>query len=86
VKNEPTDDPGPFRIDPSTVYRPRHLAAGLGVPLSGILREIRAGRLRSSKRRGRTLILGSWALAWIEAGEGRRKHAAKENGRSADHS
>jgi len=68
-------DPGPFRIDPATVYRPTHLAAGLGLKLSGILREIRAGRLRSSKRRGNTLILGAWALAWIEAGEGPRKGA-----------
>jgi hypothetical protein len=75
--------PGPFRIDPSTVYRPPHLAEALGVPLSGILRDIRAGRLRTSKRRGRLLILGSWVLAWLEAGEVRRK-ASKSNGHVTD--
>jgi hypothetical protein len=78
----PAGDPGPFKIDPNTVYRPQHLSGGLVFPLSGILREIRAGRLRACKRRGRLLILGSQVLAWLEAGEVRRKTAAKSgNGR-----
>jgi hypothetical protein len=72
--------PGPFRIDATTVYRPAHLAEGLGVRLSGILREVRAGRLRASRRRGRTMILGAAVLDWIAAGEVRRKAKPRANG------
>ena len=79
----PAEQPCPFVIASTGVYRPRDLAAGLRVPLSGILREIRAGRLRASRRRGRLLVLGSWALAWVEAGEVRRTATARGNGRQS---
>jgi hypothetical protein len=32
-------------------------------------REIRLGRLRTSKRAGKYLILGGWLLQWIADGE-----------------
>jgi hypothetical protein len=81
MSDQPDDDPGPFVIDPNAVYKPRHLAEGLGMPLSGVLRAIRAAELRSSRRRGRTWILGAWVLQWLEGGERpRRKAAGKSNG------
>jgi hypothetical protein len=41
-------------------------------------REIRLGRLRVAKRAGKYLILGSWLLEWIKAGELRRHRAQLE--------
>jgi hypothetical protein len=80
VTDQHQGDPGPFVITPNAVYRPAHLALGLGMPLSGVLRAIRAGELRSSRRRGRTLILGVWIIEWLAGGERRRTHASKTTG------
>jgi len=75
-------DSGPAHIDRDSIYKPHHLSELLGVPLSGVLRAIRAGELRSSRRRGRTLVLGAWVLQWLEAGEVRRRTAG--NGAAAN--
>ena len=47
----------------------------LGLRDGTLTRELRLGRLRSSKRAGRRWVLGSWVLAWIRAGESRRAPA-----------
>jgi hypothetical protein len=39
---------------------------------STIRREVRAGRLRVSKRAGRYYLLGEWLLEWLRGGELRR--------------
>jgi hypothetical protein len=64
---------GPFHVDRDAVYTPQHLADGLGVPLSGVKRDIRSGKLKAGRIRGRTMILGAAVLEWIEAGTGRRR-------------
>jgi hypothetical protein len=76
----PRQAAAPFAIDPNTAYRPEHIEAGLGIPLSGIMRDIRGGKLKASKRRGRLFILGAWVLAWLEDGEvRRRRHSAVQD-------
>jgi hypothetical protein len=81
VSEQPASDPGPFVVNPNAVYRPAHVAEGLGIPISGVLREIRAGRLRASRRRGRTFVLGGAVLTWLESGQvHRRKGAGTSNG------
>jgi hypothetical protein len=65
----------PFHIDRDAVYRPEHLAAGLAIPLSGIKRDIRSGKLKASKRRGRLFVLGEQVLEWLRVGVVHRKGA-----------
>lgn len=56
-------------IDPTGVYLRAHVCELLGVQLSTLRREIRAGRLRVSRRAGRYYFLGDWLLEWIRTGE-----------------
>jgi hypothetical protein len=74
-------DPGPFVVNPNAVYRPSHIASGLQIPVSGVLRYVRNGKLRASRRRGRTLILGQWLIDWLQSGELRRKGSGQGTGR-----
>jgi hypothetical protein len=41
----------------------------LKLKTSTIRREVKAGRLRVSKRAGRYYLLGSWILEWLAGGE-----------------
>ena len=67
----------PHVILPTAVYTGRQLQAALGLRSSTVRREVRMGRLRISKRSGKYLILGSWILDWIEAGELKRRQSAR---------
>jgi hypothetical protein len=58
---------------PTAVYTPTTLKAALGLRDNTIPREVRADRLRVSKRAGRYFVLGSWVLEWLRGGEVRRR-------------
>jgi hypothetical protein len=45
----------------------------LNLPPSCLPREARLGRLRTSRRAGRLWTTGAWLLAWLQAGEVRRR-------------
>jgi hypothetical protein len=62
--------PLPPAIEPTAVYTRRDVLALLPwVGYEGIVDEIRAGRLRESRRVGHRVIVGQWVLDWIAAGE-----------------
>lgn len=65
----------PHVIVPNAVYGVSEAQAALRLKKSTIRREVKAGRLRVSKRAGRYFILGQWLIEWIEGGELRRKVA-----------
>jgi hypothetical protein len=79
-KRETQTDPGatagPFIIDPHGVYRHSHVKTGMGLAKTTLAREIRQGRLRFAMRGGKVFFLGGWLLAWIQAGEVRRRPRA----------
>jgi hypothetical protein len=56
-------------IKPTTVYSLPAAQQALGLSRTCLFRERRRGRLRVAKRGGAYLVLGSWLLAWLEAGE-----------------
>lgn len=56
-------------LDPHTVYDLAGLLAALCLKRSTIRREVKAGRLRASRRAGRCYFLGSWLREWLEGGE-----------------
>jgi hypothetical protein len=60
-------------ILPTAVYYLRQAQEALGLPRSTLGREIRLGRLRSSRRAGKCMILGCWLLEWISQGEHKRQ-------------
>ena len=62
-------------IHVNSVYTLGTLRDLLGLRAGTLPREIRLGRLRSSKRAGKVLILGGWILEWIESGERKRTTA-----------
>jgi hypothetical protein len=81
MTDQQRSDSATFVVQPNGVYRPEDLSLSLGIPLSGIRRDIRSGKLRASKRRGRLFVLGEQVLDWLRAGEvRRRKTAGKNNG------
>jgi hypothetical protein len=57
------------KIEATAVYGDLTACAALGVGLSVLDRGRRDGGLRYSRRGSRNFYLGSWLLAWIEAGE-----------------
>jgi hypothetical protein len=65
--------PPVHEILPSGVYFPEHFQTMFRVRATTLRREVREGRLRIAKRGGRYILLGSWILEWIEAGEIRRR-------------
>jgi hypothetical protein len=56
-------------IDARAVFTIEQARGTLQLAKNCLPREIRLGRLRVAKRAGKYLILGSWLLEWIEAGE-----------------
>lgn len=62
-------------IKMNAVYSLAQFRTTLGLRAGTAAREIRAGRLRSSKRAGKVWVLGSWILQWIEEGERKRPMA-----------
>ncbi len=60
-------------IRPTDIHTLGSLQALLGLRPGTLPREIRLGRMRSSKRAGKVLILGAWVLEWIEGGERKRQ-------------
>ena len=71
------------RIEPHAVYSVAEAGQLFGLPKSALSREIRAGRLRVSKRRGKYFVLGAWLLEWIEAGEVHRGRTDRPQVRAA---
>jgi hypothetical protein len=66
-------------IHENAVYGLEQARTALGLAKATLGREIRLGRLRVAKRAGKYLILGSWLLEWIAAGEiTRRKGPATQ--------
>jgi hypothetical protein len=73
------DAPAPIPIiDPHHIFTLDSLTRTLSLRPGTLPRELRMGRLKYSKRAGRVWILGSWVLAWLQAGEIRRKRAGVE--------
>lgn len=68
-----TSPPAPVVLHPDAVFTLPQLQAALGLTRSTLAREHRLGRLRVARAGKRHFILGSWARAWIEAGELRPK-------------
>jgi hypothetical protein len=56
-------------IVPDAAYTLAQAQELLGLKKNSLPREVRLGRLRVAKRSGRYFVLGSWLLAWLEAGE-----------------
>jgi hypothetical protein len=68
--------PGTHVIEPNAVYTLETARQAFGLKKSCLSREVRAGRLRVSKRAGRYFIFGRWLLEWLKAGEVVRKPKA----------
>jgi hypothetical protein len=66
----------PHVIRADAVYTPATARDALGLSKTTLGREIRLGRLRHTKRAGRSFIMGSWLLEWLADGEVRRKTKA----------
>ncbi len=64
-------------IDPNAVFRLDELRAVLGLPRTTLKREVRAGRLRVTRRAGCYWVLGSWLLEYFESGPGPSGHAGR---------
>lgn len=60
-------------INAGAVYTPPALAELLGANVEAILRDVRAGKLRSSRRCGKRFILGAWVVQWLSEGEQARR-------------
>jgi hypothetical protein len=60
-------------IHPCGIYTPRFVQAALGLRASSLRSEWRAGRLRVVKRCGRNFLLGKDVIAWLDAGERKRR-------------
>ena len=56
-------------IHREAVYSLSHLRSLLGLAVSTIKAERRAGRLRVGRRGNKYFCLGKWVLEWLEAGE-----------------
>jgi len=65
----------PHVIQPTAVYSLEEAIRLLMLQSSTIRTEVRRGSLRVAKRLGRSMLLGSWLLAWSEAGEYRSRKA-----------
>jgi hypothetical protein len=66
-------------IDPRAVFTVEQARSTLQLAKNCLPREIRLGRLRVAKRAGKYLILGSWLLEWIEAGELPRRQGQRSD-------
>jgi hypothetical protein len=66
VTAQPADVP---IIHQNAVYTLDQARGTLQLAKDTLGREIRLGRLRVARRAGKYLILGSWLLEWIEAGD-----------------
>jgi hypothetical protein len=73
----------PHVIQPTGIYFADTAQNLLRLTKSTLRREVREGRLRISKRAGRYIILGSWLLEWIAAGELKRRRTEVRESQSA---
>src|SRR4051812_9682923 len=55
-------------IEPSAVYDDDALYQALGLSGQALSRARRSGELRFTRKGRRVLYLGSWVLAWLQAG------------------
>jgi hypothetical protein len=62
-------------VDPRAVFDSTGFRRLFGLRTSSLRSEVRAGRLRVSKRCGKYYILGQWVIDWLTAGELRRRPA-----------
>lgn len=62
-------------LDPNGIYLPEQVRSWLKLRKSTLAAEIKAGRLRVSKRVGRYFFLGVWLRDWIASGELKRKES-----------
>jgi hypothetical protein len=72
--------PTPHVIAPNAVYTIAAATRALGLRKNSLPREIRAGRLRVSKRCGHYFVLGSWLLVWLGPGAFRSRPIHQVNG------
>ncbi len=57
----------PVSIDPEALYDDGSLRQALGLTNTTLANARRAGTLRYTRQGKRTLYLGKWILAWLEA-------------------
>jgi hypothetical protein len=57
----------PVRIEPEALYDDGALHVALGLTPAALASARRAGTLRFTRQGKRTLYLGRWILAWLEA-------------------
>jgi hypothetical protein len=60
-------------LHPKAVYTIATATRTLSLKKTTLPREIRAGRLRVSRRGGKHFLLGEWLLEWLRAGEVKRR-------------
>jgi hypothetical protein len=63
----------PHLIQPNAVYDLVAAREALGLSKTTLNRELRLGRLQVSRRAGKYYLLGEWLLAWLRAGQVRKK-------------
>src|SRR5262249_32917386 len=71
-KEKPADPPAPqppHVIHPHGVYFIDDAERLLRLRRSALRAEVKEGRLRVARRRGRYYLLGAWLLEWIRGGE-----------------
>lgn len=56
-------------IDPRAVYTLETARLTLGLAKHTLVREVRQGRLRVSRRGGKYFLTGAWLLEWLQNGE-----------------
>lgn len=82
-----SDPAEPIKIDPDAIYDDATLVLRLGFTTSALSRERRAGRLRYSRRGGRTLYRGEWILQWLvrEEADGQPSATARTSDKEVTH-
>jgi hypothetical protein len=67
----------PVSIEPRALYDDGAILLTLGFSSQTLARARRAGKLRYTRQGRRTLYLGEWLLAWLEADTRQEVNAAR---------
>lgn len=65
----PAPPPAVLVVHPGSVFTAEEFRAALKLKKSTLASEVRAGRLKVSKRAGRYFVVGARILEWLAAGE-----------------